>query len=513
MKDEQVSRLLQRKSDISSIDTHRNTALHKATFKGNREILHLLLEKGANPHLRSNDGRTPLQIAVQDGNKPMVSLLLTGGANTSTRSRGPDRLTVLHEAVLNGDEEMVVLLLEAGADTSARSKSGLTVLHLAVQRKNIAIADLLLRAGVEVSARSKLGATALHLAVQHGIAKIVDLLLKAGADTSGTCSNIYTTRTILEEAVAHGNVETIRLLLKSGVVPPPQDFAGGWFGVLINAIRDCDFEVVDLLLKAGARTCLKVADIATIFLNVAVSFGSEEKLGLLLEASAVFEAERPGNTGGWGVLILSMLYENGKMATSLFKAGAKILWKNPSITELILYEALESKYVERLESFYGADLDIPLLLDSIGGGSQMLHFEYGTPFEEGGATAIHLLLAKYTGVPARSGCKSRALDIIVQNLKENKHTLADSSMRTGSDWVVGMLIVIGLKSNPIKKMEKLEWIELTFPTGSFSRKLHTPFIQEKQQSSPTTRWHLKDPHSLGLSVIWDELEILSLGGH
>jgi hypothetical protein len=49
--------------------------------------------------------------------------------------------------------------------------------------------------------------------------------------------------------------------------------------VLINAIRDCDLEVVDLLLKAGARTCLKVADIATIFLNVAVSFGSEENLG------------------------------------------------------------------------------------------------------------------------------------------------------------------------------------------------------------------------------------------
>ncbi|RPB14990.1 ankyrin, partial [Morchella conica CCBAS932] len=161
MKDEEVSRLLHRKSDISSVDTHRNTALHKATIKGNREIAHILLEKGANPRLRGNDGRTPLQIAVQDGNKPMVSLLLAGGADTSTRSRDHDRLTVLHEAVLNGDEGMVALLLGAGADTLARSKSGLTVLHLAVQRKNIAILDLLLRTGVEVSARSNFGMTAL----------------------------------------------------------------------------------------------------------------------------------------------------------------------------------------------------------------------------------------------------------------------------------------------------------------------------------------------------------------
>jgi ankyrin repeat protein len=49
--------------------------MHSAAQSGRLELARLLLDRGANPSLRSDDGATPLDLA-QENNRPEVAALL-----------------------------------------------------------------------------------------------------------------------------------------------------------------------------------------------------------------------------------------------------------------------------------------------------------------------------------------------------------------------------------------------------------------------------------------------------
>ena len=63
------------------------------------------------------------------GYKDMVRLLLERGADVGARAK--KQFTPLHNAALNGHDEVVRLLLERGADIGARNSDGDTALDLA----------------------------------------------------------------------------------------------------------------------------------------------------------------------------------------------------------------------------------------------------------------------------------------------------------------------------------------------------------------------------------------------
>lgn len=58
-----------------------NTALHIASLAGRLEVVKLLVEKGAEINVQSQNGFTPLYMASQEGHSEVVKYLLARGGN------------------------------------------------------------------------------------------------------------------------------------------------------------------------------------------------------------------------------------------------------------------------------------------------------------------------------------------------------------------------------------------------------------------------------------------------
>jgi ankyrin repeat protein len=112
------------------------TPLDSAVDNGDKDVVQLLLNKGANVNHQSFDGTRPLHRAAHSGDKDLVELLLAHGAEVN--GRGRDNLTPLHMVAISGAaitarKAVLTLLAAHGAEVNALSDEGETPLHL-VQR-------------------------------------------------------------------------------------------------------------------------------------------------------------------------------------------------------------------------------------------------------------------------------------------------------------------------------------------------------------------------------------------
>jgi len=106
------------------------TALMRAAFSGDIELVKLLLAHGANPHIMSSDKETTLMAACG-----------TGFINGYNRQRTPaERL------------EVVKLLIDLGEDVNAADSYGITPLMVAANLGDIAIVQYLVGKGADLAA-------------------------------------------------------------------------------------------------------------------------------------------------------------------------------------------------------------------------------------------------------------------------------------------------------------------------------------------------------------------------
>lgn len=118
------------------------TASHLAAWKGNTNMLRILLDLGADVNWK-NPGwnETPLYWAALYGKRESAALLIERGADLNARLA--DGTTALATAAHFGHQNVVALLLEKGADTSFRNTRGLTAAELANELGYTGIANLI----------------------------------------------------------------------------------------------------------------------------------------------------------------------------------------------------------------------------------------------------------------------------------------------------------------------------------------------------------------------------------
>ena len=129
-----VIRLLARDPDlVKAYSEDGFQPLGLACFFGHFDVAEYLVKAGANVNSKSNNSlkAAPIQTAAAGRHKKIVKLLLDYGADPNIREQ--DGMTPLHAAAQNGDEETIRILLYGGADLTIATNNGKTALDLAME--------------------------------------------------------------------------------------------------------------------------------------------------------------------------------------------------------------------------------------------------------------------------------------------------------------------------------------------------------------------------------------------
>lgn len=227
--------------DLVSTDTSSlppPAALFEAVHKNDLSALSTLLALGLPTEIESNQGFTPLVIAVRESHTPATRLLLAAGADPNHRVQ--QRPPLVHAALAATDgPQLMLLLLDAGAvENSVSGPEGRTVLHWAAGAGRTESVEFLVgRRGVEKEARCAGGHTAVTLAAEGGFVDVVEVLVGAGAEVGARSRN--------GGGAAHwagggGHVGVVRFLVGRGVGVEERDGKGDskFFGPLMKGVRD-----------------------------------------------------------------------------------------------------------------------------------------------------------------------------------------------------------------------------------------------------------------------------------
>lgn len=153
--------------------------LHPLSSIRNVEILHVLLEAGADPNVRFADSETPLIRAAYDGRIDVVRMLLEAGAAVDAVNLvGASSLMT---AVERGRSDVVQMLIAAHSDVNTRTLAE-TPLMVAAEDGPHALVPILLRAGARVDEKGWMGQTALVRAARRGSLETIQCLVEYGAD-------------------------------------------------------------------------------------------------------------------------------------------------------------------------------------------------------------------------------------------------------------------------------------------------------------------------------------------
>ena len=176
---EEVRMLLKRGTSVNESDTAGYLPLYYACANGHADIVHLLLEFGADASSYVS-GHSSMEIAGRKGHTHIIKLLLKFGANIE--DKGYAGSTALVSAVAAGNLETVHELLQLGANVQAYNFNEDTCLHVAAGVENpVYLIRLLLKYGADKKCVNRQGQTAARLAMAKSNSLAIEALGGRGA--------------------------------------------------------------------------------------------------------------------------------------------------------------------------------------------------------------------------------------------------------------------------------------------------------------------------------------------
>ncbi len=198
-------------------------ALMVASKTGDYSAVEALLNRGIDPNVLDDQGRSALSMALRSGELATARRLLSAGAKPSRdiRHETPD----LHVAATYDDGELIGLLIAAGArvDQQLADQEGATALHVASENGRAQTCSALILARAFLDVQDAKGLTPLSRAAILGRSAVVRMLCERGAD--GRIPDARGRRA-LHFSAASGDLESVRALLDVGSDPRAADDRG-----------------------------------------------------------------------------------------------------------------------------------------------------------------------------------------------------------------------------------------------------------------------------------------------
>lgn len=153
----------QKDFDVDAQDGAGWTALMMAaSLKDGDQLVDLLLAKGADPNIKTNNGQTALHFTASKANLDTARKLIAQKATARVKDKRGQ--LPLHRAAAIGNVTIIKLLLDNKSPINATDVDGSTALHHATSEGHGEAALVLLRAGAESDKKDNRGDLAIPLA-------------------------------------------------------------------------------------------------------------------------------------------------------------------------------------------------------------------------------------------------------------------------------------------------------------------------------------------------------------
>ncbi|KAJ7284170.1 ankyrin repeat-containing domain protein [Mycena rebaudengoi] len=389
-----VHLLIEKGADVNAQGGHLGNALQAASSLGHESIVHLLIEKGADVNAQGGEHGNALQAALYcQGHESIVHLLIEKGANVN--AQGGHFGNALQAASSLGHESIVHLLIEKGANVKAQGGYFGNTLQAASSSGHESIVHLLIEKGADVNAQGGRFGNALQAASSSGHESIVHLLIEKGADVNaqgGEHGNALQAASYYQ-----GHESIIHLLIEKGADVNAQ---GGEHG---NALQAASYyqgheSIIHLLIEKGANVNAQGGRFGNA-LQAASSSGHGSIVHLLIEKGANVNTQ-----GGHFGNALQAASVNGheSIVHLLIEKGA-----NVNAQGGLLGNALQAASSSGHESIVHLLIEKGADVNAQGG-------EYGNALQaasyyQGHESIIHLFIEKGANVNAQGGRFGNAL--------------------------------------------------------------------------------------------------------
>ena len=275
-----VHHLIERGADINAISIQGSTPMFEAILNNREKVVEELILLGEGKldldavHSKERN-RTALMIAASRGGKFIVRSLLEH-PDIDVDKQNSDGFTALCLAVDSGSRDCVRELVDSECDVNITNKSGYSALCLAVMNGDCDMVNLLLRRDADPYLRDKAHGTILQRAVDSGRINVVELLLNDGYFEAENLDN--NGHDLLVSACRHGYCEIVTFLKQKGFELNSCD-RNGWIA-LHHAVSEGQFDVTQLLLQSGVDHTVKNND-GNIPLDIAIQYGQPHIASLL----------------------------------------------------------------------------------------------------------------------------------------------------------------------------------------------------------------------------------------
>jgi len=164
-----IKQFINRKTD------NGDSALAYASYRGNIEIIKLLITHGADIYSLTNTGQNVLHIAAQ-GDQPESIIYFKEKFGMDINIKDHSGSTPLHWACHTGSELSLNFLISYGADVNSRDAVGITPLHLSAISEKIRIIKKLLQNGADKHIVDNKGRTPYIVARDRNKTTVLELL-------------------------------------------------------------------------------------------------------------------------------------------------------------------------------------------------------------------------------------------------------------------------------------------------------------------------------------------------